>query len=210
MDQFCSPEELQRYSEFAGDIRRKALDDVLMQAAKRMWRKKLAAGEGGVFAEYLMQRIGLTTDDFVGETRGRKKDTTRWFVTISAKDPVDHYQFWQQMKKCVKKVKIQGSGMYVIEQRSEMDQDPYGWHIHWLVEFETQSSKAVIIQQVYQCFQRFLAGSNYVDARPVYTDEDWEAKRKYISGEKKQDKMGKVEKDRFLRKKHGYPEIISY
>lgn len=191
------------------DLRNHAVNDLVKSAYKRYYRKQIV--EGGSLPKVLQMAVAhIGIESFAGETRGRKKDTTRWFVTVSAKDNIDVFQFFNQMQKCVKKQKLQGSGKYVIEQRSESDQDPYGWHLHWLVQFDTQSSKSVIIQQVAQCFQKYISGTNYVDCRPIYSDEDWTAKQKYIEGGKKEDKMSKVEKDRLLRKKYKLPEIISY
>lgn len=191
------------------DLRDQAVNDLIKSAYKKFYRKKIAEAMPLPYAlQQVVNEVGV--ESFVSETRGRKKDTTRWFITISAKDNIDHCAFMKQMEKCVKKQKLQGSGKYVLEQRAEEQQDPYGWHIHWLVQFESQSSKATIVQQVYQCFARFVAGANYVDCRPVYSDEEYDVKLRYIGGDKKADKMAKVEKDRVLRKKYSIPDIISY
>lgn len=204
MDEF---EHLQRIR--LSDLRNQAVNDLIKTAYKRYYRKAIQETQAlPVVLKLAVEQIGV--ESFSGETRGRKKDTLQWFITISGKDPIDHSLFFRQMEKCIKKQKLQGSGYYVLEQRSEGDQDPYGYHIHWLVHFETTSSKSVIVQQVAQCFQKFIAGSNYVDCRPIYSQEDWDAKKKYISGEKKPDKLAKVAKDVILRNRFGYPHLLSY
>lgn len=186
----------------------RAYDDVIVSAYKRYYRKQV---QTGVYTNKALQKVveKIGEDCFV-QTRGRKKDTNMYFITISAKDGVDYYQFWSQMTKCIQKSSLKGSGMYVLEQRSEGEQDPYGFHIHWVVTFSSTTAKSVIVQQVYQCFSKYLAGPNYVDVRPLYEASECEAKRQYILGTKCELKMPKVLKDRIFRAKHNIPEYFSY
>lgn len=192
-------------------LRDQAMNDLIKQAFKRYYREVIQSGDVSKLPfklQLAVKEVGVET--FVSSTKGRKKDTSDWFITISAKDPVDPVKFFEQMSKCVKKAQLRGKGSYVLEQRSEADQEPYGYHIHWMVHFDTQSSKSVIVQQVYQCFTKYLAGKNYVDAIPCYTPEEIAAREKYIRGEKKLDKMAKVEKDVLVREKLKIPRVVEH
>lgn len=95
--------------------------------------------------------------------------------------------------------------MYSLEQRSEGDETPHGWHIHWRVEFDTYSSKSIYIQQIYQCFQKYVGDQAAIDMKPWNDNQP-----KYIRGEKISDKMGRVEKDKILRTKFLIPPFITY
>lgn len=192
------------------EIMKRAREELIRTAARRFYRKQIAEDKvvGDGLLALAVKRMGK--DSFIEETRGRKKQTTKKLITINAKDGIDPVKFWNQMSKCIKKSALQAKqAKYVLEQRSEEQQEPYGWHIHWLVDFEATSSTAIIVQQVYQCFTRYLTGSNYVDVKDV-PDDHWEHKEKYITGGKKDEKMKKVEKDRKLREELGIPEIIVY
>lgn len=210
-----TPEQLDLFQDLATahivqDIVKSARHDLIRSAARRMYRSQIEAGTvTAPDLKYALEYIGA--EHFKAETRGRKSLSKLKFITISAQDNIDVHKFWLQMKKCIKKSSLLSKrGSYVIEQRSEDDQEPYGWHIHWLVEFESTSSTAVISQQVYQCFSKYLGGSNYVDVKDVYDDEQWQQKFTYINGTKQESKMGKVRKDEILRNKLNLPPIISY
>lgn len=192
------------------DIIEAARIDLIRSAARRMLRAQIESGNI-MYADLKEAVSVIGAEHFKPQKVGRKSQSAMKFITINAKDNIDVHQFLQQMEKCIKKQKLQAKrASYVIEQRSEGDQDPYGWHIHWLVEFDTTTSSSVIIQQVAQCFQRFIAGSNYVDVKDVYDDDQWSQKMSYIMGTKKADKMPKVEKDRVLRASLRLPQIFSY
>lgn len=194
--------ELYRY-------KKQAVSELVRSAARKYYRQLIA--EDKPLPPVLKAAVSQFGKElFVSDTRGRKKNTRRWFITIGAKDPVDHYRFWTQMEKCIKKAQLLGTGKYVLEQRSEPGQEPYGWHIHWLVEFAEQSSLAVIKQQVYQCFKCYIAAANYIELLPIHDDAAWTAREKYISGSKKPEKMAKVQQDLILRARFGYPDLKCY
>lgn len=193
------------------DLYDQARNDLIKSAIKRKLRQDILSDAipYDPVLKHAIQQVGK--DVFQATKVGRKALSLTKLVTINAKDGIDPVKFWQQMSKCIKKQMLQSKrGSYVLEQRSQGDQSPYGWHIHWLVEFETVSSHATIAQQVYQCFQRYLGGSSFVDVRDLYNEEQWAQKLRYIGGEKNSDKMPKVERDRELRKKFRIPEIFSY
>lgn len=187
----------------------KAEADMITSMYKKLIRNAINAGEKtGISA--IDDMVRLAGPEAFGTKAGRKKHSLIKLVTINAQDGIDPVRFFDQMKKCVKKSMLRSKrGCYVLEQRSEADQQPYGYHIHWLVEFEATSSPQTIAQQVFQCFSKYIAASNYVDVRDL-TEQRWDQEVRYLSGEKIEAKMPKVLKDRVLRKKYGIPEIISY
>lgn len=199
-----------RLSEIS-DIRDSAIRDLIRSAYRRKARQEIETGQ--ITHSLLKLAVAdIGQEYFKSDSKaGRKSMSPMKFITINAKDGIDPQAFVAQMKKCVKKQKLQAKrGIYVLEQRSEGTQDPYGWHIHWLVEFESTTSLAVVTQQTYQCFQKYLAGSNYVDVREIYNEEQWTQKQSYMQGNKKDEKMSKVEKDRVVRDQLNIPHHISY
>lgn len=86
---------------------------------------------------------------------------------------------------------VQG-GKFVIEQRSEPGQQPYGWHLHFYIQTQEAPSK------VKQHVQQKLASRKYKCtywATPA--DENW--LNRYMSGDKGEEKDLKVKQDRILR-----------
>lgn len=187
-----------------------ARDELLRCAAKKFLRQRIMEDKstGDLLLNTAVKRWGK--EMFVQEKRGRKRETTKKLITISAKDNIDVHQFWKRMEKCKSKTKLSSkNGMYVLEQRAEGEQEPYGWHIHWLVDFEVTSATSVIVQQIYQCFTRFVTAANYIDVKDV-PDDHWEHKKIYMEGKKKEEKMGKVQKDIQMRNKLNIPHIVVY
>lgn len=88
-------------------------------------------------------------------------------------------------------------GKFVIEQRSKVGEDPYGWHIHLVVNTTYAPSR------IKQYVQQRLASRGYVAtyyATPA--DSRWE--KKYMAGDKgNADKALKVKKDKILREQLG-------
>lgn len=183
------------------DLRNNALDTMIRNAYQRYYKKLIQ--EDKKLPDVLEMAVSEVGKDCFLKAKDEKN--RKWFITIGAKDGIDFHAFYRQMKKCIKKEKLCGKGVYVLEQRSQGDEEPYGWHIHWRVEFDNYHSKSVIAQQVYQCFKRYLAGKNYVDLK-LWNDNQLE----YMDGNKTEDKMSKVEKDRMLRTKYGYPAKVVY
>lgn len=187
-----------------------ARDELLRCAAKKFLRQRIMEDKstGDLLLNTAVKRWGK--EMFVQDKRGRKRETTKKLITISAKDNIDIHQFWKRMEKCKNKTRLSSkNGMYVLEQRAEGEQEPYGWHIHWLVDFEVTSATSVIVQQIYQCFTRFVTAANYIDVKDV-PDDHWEHKKIYMEGKKKEEKMGKVQKDIQMRNKLNIPHIVVY
>lgn len=182
----------------------KMLDDDMESAKKKF--------PGLAFA---IDRFG--EDNFKSESRGRPKKHLdyRLFVTLQSRNDkdVNPIQFWAQMQKLVKKMSLQGTGRFKLEQRSEGDQDPYGWHIHWDLLLDRPISMSVFFQQVAQCMAKYMLFPR-VEGKVDYRNIDIKAygdhHDKYMMGQKVPEKMPKVEKDILLRKRYGIPDIFSY
>lgn len=194
------PLEQLLFQQQIADLRLQSKNELIRAAFRKKVRDDIANGRE---CDYMKMALQFIDRSYFIDNRCKPKDQRTFFVTINAKDDIDVVQFWAQMKKCEKKTLLKSvRGRYVIEQRSEGDQEPYGWHIHWLVEFEKHNPKSAIVQQVYQCFKNYVAGANYIDVRLVVGEDAWKMYEKYISGEKKEEKMGKVQKDIILREKY--------
>lgn len=216
MDPF-SPEQEKMLAELQPshaliDIREMAIKELIRVAYRRKLRQDIQDGNTAYHSLLNAAVAEIGKDFFVADSKaGRKPQSRLKFITISAKDGIDPKKFMEQMDKCIRKQKLQAvRGCYVLEQRSEGPQDPYGWHIHWLVEFGATSSTAIVVQQTFQCFQRFVAATNYIDVRDIFNEDQWQQKHQYVSGKKSQVKMPKVWKDSALRDDLDIPHIISY
>lgn len=175
--------------------------DVIRKAYTRMIYDKIRKGQEVSSAVDLV-REDIGDEYFVKPSKQLEK---KWFITISAKDGVDFCAFWRQMHKCVKKKNLSGHGFYWLEQRSEGTQEPYGWHIHWRVEFDTEKHKAKYAQEIFQCFARFLGHKEAVHLAPWNDNQ-----LKYAEGDKVEEKLPKVFKDRLLREKYNIPHKVIY
>lgn len=130
----------------------------------------------------------------------KKEFTVYKMVTISGKDDLDPKAFWERCEEYVENTTWITEAVYSIEQRSEGDQQPYGWHLHIVGKFAQPKSK--IIEKTYRSFKRFIVAPNYVDVRPSSIE-----RYDYVKGLKSDAKMPKVEKDRKLRKELGIPNF---
>lgn len=106
-----------------------------------------------------------------------------------------------QVAQIVASVSAVHGGKYVIEQRSKPGEDPYGWHIHFMIQCTYAPSK------IKQFVQQKLASRGYVAtyyATPA--DENW--LKKYMSGAKGDaEKDLKVQQDIILRRQLGIEDI---
>lgn len=192
------------------DAVKKAHEDLFRTMFRRALRMDLKEGRktGSVLIDTLVESMPECVNH---EPRsGRPMNKLQYcFVTVNFKDGIDVRKAFKQMERCVSKALLASETYaWVLEQRSEGDQEEYGWHIHWLVRFSEQRTKSVVVQQVYQSFRMFLVGSNYVDVKDVA--HTWDVHLSYIRGEKKEEKMAKVLRDRELREKYFLPHIVEH
>lgn len=106
-----------------------------------------------------------------------------------------------QIAKIVDSVSCVLGGKYVIEQRSEPGAEPYGWHLHFMIQTTYAPSR------VKQYVQQAVSARGYVAtywATPA--DERWHTN--YMEGNKFDEKKDlKVKQDRILRAKYGLQDI---
>lgn len=131
----------------------------------------------------------------------RVDNTSYKMVTISSKDNIDPVLFWKRCTEYINNSEWIKKAIYCLEQRSQDDQEPYGWHIHVLGTFCVP--KSIIIQKTYKSFKRFVVAPNYIDVRSSTDD-----RINYIKGQKSQGKMPKVLKDRILRHSLNIPDWL--
>lgn len=189
-------------------LQKQAEEELIRIAFRRHFREKIASGEVTALPPALQRAVqDLGPEVFAPP----KKPVQSYFITIGAKEGVDPKEFWGKMAQVIKKKALQGTGEYSLEQRSEAEQDPYGWHIHWILTPKEYVTKSVVVQQVYQCFTKYVAAQNYVDVQPIRpTEEDMARVKAYIQGQKCLEKLDKVARDKTLRQTLGIPEITSY
>lgn len=115
-------------------------------------------------------------------------------------DSGDH-QTMLQIADIVASVSAVHGGKYVIEQRSKPGENPYGWHLHFMIQTTYAPSK------LKQFVQQKLASRGYV-ATYYATQADSNWLTKYMSGAKgNSDKDQKVNQDRLLRQQYGLQDI---
>lgn len=107
-----------------------------------------------------------------------------------------------QISQIVATVSSVLGGKFVIEQRSEIGQTPYGWHIHYYIQTTYAPSN------VKNHVQQKLSKRGYVATYyATKADENW--LKRYMSGAKgNADKDLKVQHDRILRKQLNIPDIL--
>lgn len=188
-----------------GAIHDQARAEIIRAAARASIRASIESGayEQDPVLKEAVERYGK--EHFVKP----KKEPGTWLITIGAKEGIDPKNFFNQMEKCRVKKGLEGKGQYVLEQRAEAGQEPYGWHIHWLFQADYHVAVSKRVQLVYQCFQKYLAAPNYVDVtRVTRTPECVVA---YLDGDKKAEgKAAKVEHDKVVRARLGIPSKIVY
>lgn len=99
-----------------------------------------------------------------------------------------------QIASIVANISAVSDGKFVIEQRSKPGEQPYGWHLHFLIQCTYAPSK------IKQFVQQKLASRGYTCTYyATKADERW--LKNYMSGSKgNAEKDQKVQQDRILRK----------
>ena len=111
------------------------------------------------------------------------------------------YHILDKVIELVKSCTAISGGKYVYEQRSEDDENEYGWHVHLVVDSDYRPSK--VKQFVQQKLKTKGINATYY---ATYADSKWETN--YMEGkkfDKKKDK--KVAKDALLRAKYGLTKV---
>lgn len=130
-----------------------------------------------------------------------EKKNKALFVTISFDDAFEPRLYIDILNKMLSKVWVLDYE-YVIEQRSEEEGEYYGFHAHILITTPKPPSQA--LREIYASVKDIVQGQNFVDVKRVY---DVDGIRKYMSGQKKQEKKGKVDNDNKMREFYGISHL---
>lgn len=215
-------ENPQFWQEFQHDVTvtaRRAVMQTLERGMKNKLRAEIASGKiENQMLRVGMEMRGLTPADFTPPSnKSGKVLENRMFVTLQSRNDVDvdPLLFWNQMLKLYKKMALQGKGCFTLEQRSEGDDKPHGWHIHWDLTLDRPLHMSVFFQQISQNMAKYMLFPRKPDGKIDYSNIDikvYEPSRHdgYIRGDKMKLKKPKVEKDIRLRDALGIPHIFEY
>lgn len=167
-----------------------------------------------------MQRIERTREIeniFAAEAKDRNdgRASSRWFITWNPSQTTDPVDLWKRVTGYLQKNDGRGIKAWyaVIEQRSEDGQNPSGWHVHVCLEYCEEFARSIVYQKLKATAAYFWTDAqrkmseykkNWLVVKPL---EDYH--RKYVMGEKREEKMAKVEADKFARVRYGFPEFAS-
>lgn len=163
------------------------------------------------------RRVRELESVFAAEAADRNdgKSNPRWFITWNPGQMVDPVELWKRIigyfsKNTPKSIK---AWYAVIEQRSEEGDSPRGWHVHACVEFVEEVARSIVYQKLKATSNYFWSSEeqkkpefkkNWLTVKPL---QDYH--RKYVSGEKREEKMAKVAADKIARGAYGFPEFLS-
>lgn len=180
-------------------VRDQAARQFVKNATMRYYKSKLSAGE--VTGVPIIDRMPDEIKKFMVE----KVETSKaYMITINAKDEIDPKEFWRRVTEFTTRNDFLEWKIYTLEQRSEKDQDAYGWHIHIIAE--SSLPKCRMVDKIYKSFNRFVSARNYIDVQKIVADMD--TRIEYVKGNKKESKMGKVDKDKILKERLGIPMFV--
>lgn len=202
------------------------LKEICREEAKRTYRLQVRlALKTGDWSEIflperikeLMQRGQEIENIFSAEARERNdgKAREKWFVTINAPSTVDPVELWKKVSGYCSKNVGRGIGSYyvVIEQRSEDPEHPKGWHVHMCVGYKEEMSRSIVYQRLRALCRNFWSDDEmkksefkkyWVTVIPLGDYHE-----KYVTGDKREEKMAKVQADKIAREKYGFPEFAS-
>lgn len=164
-----------------------------------------------------MDQLRQMENMFAQEAKERNdgKSTDRWFVTFNPPHDTDPNVLWTAVTGYLRKNCGKSIAAYhcVIEQRSEDPETPKGWHVHVCVQYSDDLARSVLYQRLKATASRFWSDDQM--KKPEYK-KNWltcihlqDYHRKYVDGEKREEKMGKVRADVEVRRKYGFPEFAS-
>lgn len=154
---------------------------------------------------YTTDRIFRIYDQRIREIRNeqaRRGKTTavgKMLITINPPDGTfdDPVVFQSTMQSIVDKTSWLRPCQYVVEQRSETD-DWRGYHIHCLAPHR---KKSYVIRDMSRMFK---LPTNSIDVRPVKRDNGVAG---YLVGKKTDNKIGKVDQDKEMRKYYDLEDL---
>lgn len=175
---------------------------------------------GGHVTEAVRARIERTRElenIFAKEAQDRNdgRASSRWFITWNPSQTVDPTELWRRVTGYCQKNEGRGIKAWyaVIEQRSEDGDSPSGWHMHVCVEYNDELARSIV-------YQKLKATANYFwtleQMRQREYKQNWltvkplgDHHMKYVNGEKREEKMSKVQADKIARAAYGFPEFAS-
>lgn len=189
--------------------RKKAVDMEKNAAAKRM--------AAAMFSRYYKQLLsegkptGTLLDDVPKEVvdcylKQSKKTDNHMMITINSKDGIDPMKFWKRYEEWVKNQTIVIPVIASLEQKGEGTTPAHGWHIHLIGK--TQLCPSKLAQRMIKSFSSFVAAGNYIDGK--WIKKDLEYRIGYLKGGKRDEKLGKVEKDTEYKNALGIPLYVEY
>lgn len=164
-----------------------------------------------------VQRVREIENIFASEAEDRNngRANSRWFVTLNPSQTVDPVELWQKVTGYLSKNDGRGIKAWhaVIEQRSEDGDSPQGWHVHCCVEYNDLIARSIVYQKWKATAAYFWSAEQM---RATEYKKHWftvkpleEYHRKYVEGEKRDEKMAKVRADKIARQRYGFPEFLS-
>lgn len=154
---------------------------------------------------------------FAAEAQDRNdgRATKRWFITFNPSQTVDPVELWKRVTGYLQK--NEGRGIFawyaVIEQRSEDGEQPTGWHMHCCVEYVDEIARSIVYQKLKATASYFWTADQM---KKVEYKKHWltvkpleEYHRKYVEGEKREEKLAKVRADKIARERYGFPIFLS-
>lgn len=176
----------------------------------------------------MMERAQQIENLFAEESRHRNdgKASNRWFITINPPSDSDPNVLWRTVMGYLEKNEGKSIAAYhaVIEQRSEDPESPKGWHMHVCVQYSEELSRSILHQRLRPTMRTWwpddvvkakLPDGKRNPKKATY-ENNWvvcvhlgEHHRKYVQGEKQEEKMAKVRADKIARERYGFPEFAS-
>lgn len=175
----------------------------LERLMKMSLRKRMKEVNSLVVLNPLLKDV---TYNDIEQVKTSKKQVKKWFITISFDDSkFDPLNVEKIMTDLLNKQYLKADHYWwCIEQRSE-DYNYYGFHVHLYID-NKKHQKSRLIDCVYCSVKNFVGGKNEIDVRPVYTDN---GVINYMSGEKPEEKLKKVEYDISMRKKYKLKDVYT-
>lgn len=175
-----------------------------------------------------MERAQQIENLFAEESRHRNdgKASNRWFITINPPSDCDPNELWRTVTGYLEKNEGRSIAAYhaVIEQRSEDPESPKGWHMHVCVQYSEELSRSILYQRLRPTMRTWWADDVVKAKMPdgkrnpkkATYENNWvvcvhlgDHHRKYVQGQKQEDKMAKVRADKIARERYGFPEFAS-
>lgn len=143
------------------------------------------------------------------------KATDSWFITVNPPENVDIVSVWNDLGTYCKRALAKGTLLgyhLVVEQRSEDPASPHGWHVHALLRFDEELSRSNARDRMKSVFNKIWTDQQRKHKQYSKNWNVWlhlqEYHRKYIEGDKRDEKMAKVYADVEVRKRYGFPDFL--